>query len=219
LSLVPPPRAHLTRFHGIFAPNANLRAQLTPSVRGKDATADANADLRTPDERRRSMTGAQRLKRVFGIDVETCVQCGGKVKIVASVEEPDAIRAIRRPPVLSSRLLGLPVHVIGQPRMGIGRGHGQAGQCQRRQIMQVIMWAACAGSMPSSAQMVRRQAALSATAVCTWLRRRSRPRACTAALGRAVIRATAMPWSILRVASRIYSTEQPRITHLLADAP
>uniref|UniRef100_UPI0036F43A2E transposase n=1 Tax=Tepidimonas fonticaldi TaxID=1101373 RepID=UPI0036F43A2E len=24
-ALVPPPRAHLTRFHGVFAPNANLR--------------------------------------------------------------------------------------------------------------------------------------------------------------------------------------------------
>ncbi len=33
-ALVPPPRAHLTRFHGEFAPNANLRAQLTPSGRG-----------------------------------------------------------------------------------------------------------------------------------------------------------------------------------------
>ena len=97
-ALVPPPRAHLTRFHGIFAPNAKLRAQLTPSVRGKSATADANADTsddhRTPDEKRRSMTWAQRLKRVFGIDVETCVHCGGRVKIVASVEEPTAIRAI-----------------------------------------------------------------------------------------------------------------------------
>ena len=93
-ALVPPPRVHLTRFHGIFAPNANLRAQLTPSVRGNDATADANVDHRTPDERRGSMTWAQRLKRVFGIDVETCIHCGGKVKIVASVEELNAIRAI-----------------------------------------------------------------------------------------------------------------------------
>jgi hypothetical protein len=37
---------------------------------------------------------AQRLKRVFGIDVATCVHGGGKVRIVASVEEPAAIRAI-----------------------------------------------------------------------------------------------------------------------------
>src|SRR5690606_38581939 len=37
---------------------------------------------------------AQRLKRVFGIDVTTCVHCGGAVRIVASIEEPTAIRAI-----------------------------------------------------------------------------------------------------------------------------
>ena len=56
-ALVPPPRAHLTRFHGVFAPNANLRAQLTPSGRGKrlpsNATQDTPpepADPRTPDD-------------------------------------------------------------------------------------------------------------------------------------------------------------------------
>jgi len=31
---------------------------------------------------------------VFGIDVNTCVDCGGAVRIVASIEEPAAIRAI-----------------------------------------------------------------------------------------------------------------------------
>ena len=40
------------------------------------------------------MTWAQRLKRVFGIDVNTCGHCGGAARIVASVEEPHAIRAI-----------------------------------------------------------------------------------------------------------------------------
>lgn len=40
------------------------------------------------------MTWAQRLKRVFRIDVSTCVHCGGAVRIVASIEEPKAIRAI-----------------------------------------------------------------------------------------------------------------------------
>jgi hypothetical protein len=53
-----------------------------------------NADQRISDECCRAMTWAQRLKRVFGIDVETCIHCGGQVKIVASVEEPQAIRAI-----------------------------------------------------------------------------------------------------------------------------
>ncbi len=40
------------------------------------------------------MTWAQRLKRVFNIDVTTCTHCGGSVRIVASIEEPAAIRAI-----------------------------------------------------------------------------------------------------------------------------
>ncbi|MCE3002026.1 MAG: transposase, partial [Xanthomonadaceae bacterium] len=98
-ALVPPPRTHLTRFHGIFAPNANLRAQLTPAGRGRRPAIDAEStakptDDRTPAERRRSMTWAQRLKRVFGIDVSTCVHCGGAVRIVACIEEPKAIRAI-----------------------------------------------------------------------------------------------------------------------------
>ena len=100
-ALVPPPRAHLTRFHGIFAPNASLRAQLTPAGRGRRPTADAAladrpapTDDRTPAERRRSMTWAQPLKRVFNIDVTPCVHCGGALRIVASIEAPNAIRAI-----------------------------------------------------------------------------------------------------------------------------
>jgi hypothetical protein len=89
-ALVPPPRAHLTRFHGIFAPNANLRGQLTAAHRGKGgaATSGPSPDDRTPDEKRRAMSWAQRLKRVFGMDVTACVHCGGAVKIVASVEDP-----------------------------------------------------------------------------------------------------------------------------------
>jgi hypothetical protein len=49
---------------------------------------------RSPEEKRRAMSWAQRLKRVFGIDVTTCVHCGGAVLIMASIEEPNAIRAI-----------------------------------------------------------------------------------------------------------------------------
>ena len=98
-ALVPPPRAHLTRFHGVFAPNARLRAQLTPAGRGKRAAdsegrAAAPPEERTPEEQRRAMTWMQRLKRVFGIDIEKCLHCGGVVRILASVEEPDAIGKI-----------------------------------------------------------------------------------------------------------------------------
>ena len=38
-----------------------------------------------------SMTQAQRLKRVFAIEIE---KCGGKVEILASIEDPDVIEKI-----------------------------------------------------------------------------------------------------------------------------
>ena len=40
------------------------------------------------------MTWAKRLKRVFHIDIETCSECGGAVKIIASIENPVVIRRI-----------------------------------------------------------------------------------------------------------------------------
>ena len=40
------------------------------------------------------MTWAQRLKRVFHIDIETCIQCGGAVKIIACIEDAGVIKKI-----------------------------------------------------------------------------------------------------------------------------
>ena len=45
-------------------------------------------------ERRASMTWAQRLKRVFAIDIETCGECGGAVKIIACIEDTVVIEKI-----------------------------------------------------------------------------------------------------------------------------
>jgi hypothetical protein len=36
----------------------------------------------------------QRLKRVFAIDIENCPECGGQLRVIASVEEPTVIRRI-----------------------------------------------------------------------------------------------------------------------------
>lgn len=34
------------------------------------------------------MTWAQCLKRVFNIDIETCIKCGGSVTMIACIEDP-----------------------------------------------------------------------------------------------------------------------------------
>jgi hypothetical protein len=80
-ALVPKPRVNLTRFHGILAPHARERSLVTPA--GRRGHAGAEADTRTPEQRRQALTWAQRLKRVFAVDISTCEHCGGNVRIVA----------------------------------------------------------------------------------------------------------------------------------------
>jgi hypothetical protein len=78
VSLIPKSRVNLTRFHGVFAPNSNYRALVTPAKRGrgsKDKVSDEKKQ--TASEKRASMTWAMRLKRVFYIDIATCTECGG----------------------------------------------------------------------------------------------------------------------------------------------
>ena len=40
------------------------------------------------------MSWAELLKRVFKIDVEICPKCKGKMKIIASIQDPGVIRKI-----------------------------------------------------------------------------------------------------------------------------
>jgi len=40
------------------------------------------------------MSWAQRLKRVFGIEIDTCQRCGGNLRIIASIEQPEVIAKI-----------------------------------------------------------------------------------------------------------------------------
>ncbi|MBT0973796.1 IS91-like element ISVsa3 family transposase [Salmonella enterica subsp. enterica serovar 1,4,[5],12:i:-] len=93
-ALVPKPRVNLTRFHGVFAPNSRHRALVTPAKRGRGNKVRVADEPATPAQRRASMTWAQRLKRVFNIDIETCSGCGGAMKVIACIEDPIVIKQI-----------------------------------------------------------------------------------------------------------------------------
>ena len=88
-TLVAKPRVNLIRFHGVFAPNSRWRQQVTPARRGRGCS-----EAKTAAQRQVAMTWAQRLKRVFKIDIETCSHCGGTVKVIASIEDPAIIKQI-----------------------------------------------------------------------------------------------------------------------------
>jgi hypothetical protein len=93
-ALVPKPRVNLTRYHGVLAPNHRWRGLVTPARRGRGIKSTSNAEARTPAERHAAMTWAQRLKRVFSIDIEICGRCGGSVRVIACIEDQDIIDRI-----------------------------------------------------------------------------------------------------------------------------
>lgn len=121
-ALVPPPHANLVHYAGCFANRHHLRSRIVPApahtVRsptqlrlfdfaGKPllpTSPTSEPELDTPRMHRRSW--ACLLARLFAIDVTTC-PCGGRLKIIEFVVDPDAIarhllgaRAPPRPPPL-----------------------------------------------------------------------------------------------------------------------
>jgi len=71
-ALVPRPRSNLTRYHGVFALNSRFRKAVVPG----------------------SFTWAQRLKRVFEIDITLCPYWGGTLRVIADVTYPQVIQTI-----------------------------------------------------------------------------------------------------------------------------
>jgi len=94
-ALIPKPRVNLTRYYGVFAPNNKWRAQVTPVKRGKTKKLpEEKCSEKLLAEYHIAMTWAQRLKRVFNINIETCNECGGAAKVIACIEDPAVIDKI-----------------------------------------------------------------------------------------------------------------------------
>jgi hypothetical protein len=94
-ALVPRPRLHLIRFHGVLAPNAKLRSEIIPST-PEPATESSTDHAQGAPAR---MSWPRLLKRVFDIDIDHCCpNCGGTLKIIAAIEDPPVIVPTRAPP-------------------------------------------------------------------------------------------------------------------------
>jgi hypothetical protein len=123
-ALVPRPRVNLTRYHGVFAPSSPMRRAIVPTPANarrrrklKDQTAapatrpcsttESRSDCNDPPTA--PLTWAQRLKRVFEIDISLCPLCGGQLRVITDITDPDLIRKIldhvnsRAPPRLPPR--------------------------------------------------------------------------------------------------------------------
>ena len=95
-ALVPRPRLHLIRFHGVLAPNAKLRAMVVSQVPEEAAGESeiAATESGCAHGRPARISWARLLKRVFEIDLEHCPNCGGQLKIIAAILESAVIERI-----------------------------------------------------------------------------------------------------------------------------
>ena len=99
-ALVPRPRLHLLRFHGVLAPNAKLRALVVPQVVPQEPEAPeqeakpADCKASCAHHRPLRLSWAKLLKRVFEIDMEHCPNCGGELRIIAAILEQPVIEKI-----------------------------------------------------------------------------------------------------------------------------
>ena len=92
-AIIPRPRVHLTRFHGVLAPHYKHRKMIVPAK----PSPQPELELAPNEEQKatKSRIGwARLLSRVFDIDVSTCHLCGGKTKIIAAIEDPKVILKI-----------------------------------------------------------------------------------------------------------------------------
>ena len=87
-ALVPPPRKNTVHYHGVLAPHAKDRDKIVPATSGEEQPAGEQAS--TPRAYR--LTWAALLARTFGLELERCSICGGKMKVVAAVTDPASIQ-------------------------------------------------------------------------------------------------------------------------------
>ena len=104
VALIPPPRFHMLRYHGVLAAHANARSEVVP---GRVPEPVAPTQLRlfvgeaTELEPGCASPGAAKpsnrhpwawlLQRVFAVDVMTCPRCRGAMKLVELANEREAI--------------------------------------------------------------------------------------------------------------------------------
>ena len=106
VALVPRPRAHLVRYHGVLAPGARLRSRITAARAESEAGASAGVSGSEPTTlgpraslcppRPRRLAWADLMRRVFEQDVLEYPRCQGRMTLIATITDPKVIEAILR---------------------------------------------------------------------------------------------------------------------------
>jgi hypothetical protein len=109
--LTPRPRVNLILYYGVLAPRAAWRAVLVPATSRAIAVSDGGLSVAGEGEanhagasRSGAYQWAELMRRTFGLDVLACTRCGGRLRLVALIEQASVVQRILRH-------LGLPTEV------------------------------------------------------------------------------------------------------------
>ena len=98
--LVPRPRVNLVLYHGVLAPRAAWRAEVVPrpaAIVATDASGSASPVPPSEPSAPRQEAGrrwAELMRRAFGFDVLACPRCGGRLRLIALLDESAVTRRI-----------------------------------------------------------------------------------------------------------------------------
>ena len=97
-----------SRYHGVFAPASALRQHIVPAAhkprRRRTKTTQHHQQADKSDRNHHTaecaepptapLSWAQRLKRVFNIDITRCPLCAGQLRVIEDVTDPNLTRKI-----------------------------------------------------------------------------------------------------------------------------
>lgn len=88
VALIPPPRKHMIRYAGVFAPNSHFREQIRPKALENSIVSEKSKHTGC------RKNWAQLMKRVFDVDVLQCPRCQSQMQMIAFITEGQVIRDI-----------------------------------------------------------------------------------------------------------------------------
>ncbi|MBM3484967.1 MAG: transposase, partial [Alphaproteobacteria bacterium] len=96
--LVPRPRVNLVLYHGVLAPRAAWRREVVateaPQATGVPPADQSAAEPACTASLHRGWRWADLMRRVFAVDVLACPRCGGRLRLIATLDASGVTRRI-----------------------------------------------------------------------------------------------------------------------------
>ncbi len=93
-AMIPPPWVNLIRYNGVFAPAAKIRDQVIKDAGYRKKPVPAPAEDAEAEIKSQRYTWAFLMGRTFNLNMDLCQKCGGQMRVLAQIRNPDEISRI-----------------------------------------------------------------------------------------------------------------------------